>query len=271
MQGLFNDLFGSPSAFVDHARTFLGAAVLLVLALIAGWLLGIVARLIVTHTFKHAVEDLSRRLGYKQLEQSLGLHVSLGTLVGSAVQVIVTIVALLLLASIYFPAPVDSLVANSVGYLPTLLIALTVLLVGLFISHVLADLAFTAARTAKRPDAQRISTAVRVGVVILAAAAALLQLGVATVFITIVLVAAFATLTLATGIAAGVGGSDYVRDLLAGRTVRTQLRPGQRVVIGDISGVVIECGSSATLIATDDGKRTLVPNKLITEKSVTLG
>ena len=86
-----------------------------------------------------------------------------------------------------------------------------------------------------------------------------------------VLAALLTTVVLAVGLATGIGGADYVRDLLAGRTVRAQLEPGQRVQFEELSGIVIECGSSATLIAMDDGKRTLIPNKLITQKAVVLG
>lgn len=271
MQGLFTPVFGSPSALADHVRTFLVGALLVILALVAGWILGLLARAIFTRAFRHSVEELSRRLGYKQLEQSLGFHVSLATLVGWAVQVIVTLVALLLLISIYYPTTVQALLVNAVGYLPTLLIAFTLMLVGLFVSQVLADLTFTGARAAKRGDATLLSTAVRVGVVLLAIAAALLELGVATVFITVLLVAVLATAVLALGLSAGIGGAEYVRSVLAGRAIRDQLRPGQRIAIDEITGVVIECGPSATLIATDDGKRTLLPNRLIAEKSVVLG
>jgi small-conductance mechanosensitive channel len=112
---------------------------------------------------------------------------------------------------------------------------------------------------------------VRIGVVLLAIVASLLELGIATLFLTSLLVAILAAGTLAVGLAAGIGGADYVRDVLAGREVRSQLRPGQRVAIDDITGVVVECGRSTTLIATDDGKRTLMPNKLITQKAVVLG
>ncbi len=116
-----------------------------------------------------------------------------------------------------------------------------------------------------------LSTAVRIGVVLLALAAALLELGVATVFVTVVLVATLAATSLAVGLAIGLGSADYVRDLLAGRTIRQQIRPGQRVEVDDVSGVVIECGPSSTLIAMDDGKRLLVSNRLIAQKRVVLG
>jgi small-conductance mechanosensitive channel len=271
MQGLISSLFGSPAAFADHARSFLVAVGLFAVALVAGWLLGLIARAIFTRAFRHRLEDLSRRLGYKQLEQSLGLRLSLATVVGWVVQIIVTAVALLLLAGIYYPAPVQTLLDTSVGYLPSLLIAFALIFVGLLLSQILADITFTGAKATKRADAAILSTAVRLGVALLFTCAALLQLGVATVFITSLLVAAFATTTLTVGLAAGLGGADYVRDVLAGRTLRAQLHPGQRVAVGDVTGVVIECGARATLIASDDGKRTLVPNKLLAEKSVVLG
>jgi small-conductance mechanosensitive channel len=271
MQQAFGGIFGSQSALLEHVRTFLFATLLLLLALIAGWILGVLARLTFIRVFRHGVEDLSRRLGYKQLEQSLGLHISLATLVGWTVQGVVTVIALLLLISIYFPSTVVALLLQSVVYLPNLFIALTIVLVGLFLSQVLADITYTTARSNKRADAGALSTGVRVGVVVLAAVAALLELGVATIFMTAVLVAVLATSTLSVGLAVGLGGSDYVRDVLAGRSLRAQLRPGQRVRVDDVSGVVVECGPNATLIAADDGRRVLIPNHLIHQKWITLG
>lgn len=271
MQQVFSGIFGSQSALLNNVRTFLFATLLVLLALIAGWILGVLARLVFIRAFRHQVEELSRRLGYKQLEQSLGLHISLATLVGWTVQIVVTVVALLLLISIYFPSTVLGLLQQWVVFLPNFFIALTILLVGLFLSQVLADIAFTAARSAKRPDASLLSTGVRVAVVALAVVASLLELGVATIFMTSILVAVLATSTLGIGLAVGLGGSDYVRDMIAGRSLRTQLHPGQRVSVDDVSGVVVECGPSATVIAADDGRRVLVPNRLIGQKWITLG
>ena len=271
MGWLTNLVGGSADSFLDQLRSVLIAAALVIIAVIAGWLLGLLGRVLFTAVFSRRIENLSRWLGYKQLEQTLRLHVSLATLVGYAVQVLVTGVALLLLASLYYPTGVQTLLARGVIYLPTLLVALTILFVGLFLSQVLADLAYTFVRAGKRGDASAISTGVRIGVVVLAIVASLLELGIATLFLTSLLVAILAATALALGLAAGIGGADYVRDLLAGREVRSQLRPGQRIEIEGITGVVVECVTSATLIATDDGKRTLLPNKIITQKAVVLG
>ena len=271
MQGLITDVFGPLTARDSQLKGLLIAGLALLVALIAGWLLGRLARALFILLFSRRIEELSRQLGYKQLETSLRLRVSLATLVGWAVQAGVILLAVLLLGTIYYPLGVESWLAQSVGYLPTILIALTLLIVGLVLSQLLSDLTFTAARAAKRGDAAMLGTAVRIGVVLLALAAALLELGVATVFVTVVLVATLAATSLAVGLAIGLGSADYVRDLLAGRTIRQQIRPGQRVEVDDVSGVVIECGPSSTLIAMDDGKRLLVSNRLIAQKRVVLG
>jgi small-conductance mechanosensitive channel len=271
MQWLIDGITGLPSSSFERLRGILVGAALLILAAIVAWLLGWLARVIFIALFRGRIEALSRLLGYKQLEQSLRFPITLATLVGYAVQLVVSVVALLVLADFYAPASTSALVVQGVGYVPAILVALIILIVGLFLSQVFADLTFTAARADKRTDATVLSMAVRIGVVVLAVCASLLELGIATIFITAVLVCALAGTALALGLATGLGGADYVRDLLAGRTVRTQLKPGQRIQIDDVSGIVIECGRSSTLIATDDGKRTLLPNKIMTERTIVLG
>jgi small-conductance mechanosensitive channel len=261
--------FFSPGV-IDRLRSVLIGAALVLVALAIGWILGMLARVLFTALLGRRVEDVSRLLGYKQLERSLRLQ-SLRTLVGYAVQVVVTGLALLLLLGVYSPGSAQGLLVDSVSFLPTILIALTLLLLGLFLSQMLADVAFTAARAARRNDAAVISMGVRVVVVLLALAAALLELGVATVFISMMLAALLVAVALAAGLAAGLGGADYVRDVLAGRAVRAQLKPGQRIQIDEIAGIVVECGMNATLVVLDDGKRTLIPNKLITQKAIVLG
>jgi small-conductance mechanosensitive channel len=259
-----------PPVILDRLRGFAAGAALLLVALVVGWALGLLARVLFKITFGRRVEELSRLLGYKQLQQSLRLQ-SLVTLVGYAVQLVVSILALLLLIAVFYPDSAATLFVDGIAYLPNLLVAVTFVLLGLFGGQVLSDITLTAARAAKRADAAVVSFGVRVGVLLIAFSAALLELGIATVFITMVLAALLTTVALAVGLATGIGGADYVRDVLAGRTVRAQLKPGQRVQFEELSGVVIECGSSATLIALDDGKRTLIPNKLITQKAVVLG
>lgn len=271
MHWLIGSGHAAPIGLLDRLSTILVAALLIGAVLIAGWLLGLLARVVFTAVFSRRLDQFSRWLGYKQLEQSLRLHFSLATLVGYAVQFVVTGLALLLLDAIYYPATAQAIVQAGIGYVPTLAVAMTIVLLSLFLSQILADVTFTAARAAKRSDAALLSMAARVGIVAVGLVAALLELGVATIFLTAVLVALLSTGTLAVGIASGVGGAGFVRDLLAGRAIRSQLKPGQRIQVDHITGIIIECGPSATLIATDDGKRCLVPNTLIAQKSVTLG
>lgn len=259
------------SSILDDLRGFAVAAVLVVLALVGGWLLGLIARSLFKAIFKNRVENLARALGYKQIQQALGFRFSLATLIGFAIHYIVTALVYLALANIYFPTATAALIATVVSYIPSLLIALVILLVGLYLSQVLADVVFTAARAGMRTDATMISAAVRFGVILLTVSAALIELGVATVFVTTLLVTTLAATALALGLAIGLGGADYVRDLLAGRTVRAQLKPGQRIQIDGISGIVVECGPSTTMIATDDGKRTILPNRFVAEKTIVLG
>jgi small-conductance mechanosensitive channel len=259
------------SSILDDVRGFALVAVLVVLALVGGWVLGLIARGLFTVIFKNRVENLARALGYKQIQQVLGFRFSLTTLVGIAIHSLVTALVYVALASIYFPTATAALIAAITSYLPSLLIALVILLVGLYLSQVLADVTFTAARTGVRTDAAMISAAVRFGVILLTVSATLIELGVATLFVTTLLVTTLAATGLALGLAIGLGGADYVRDLLAGRAVRAQLKPGQRIQIDGITGIVVECGPSTTLIATDDGKRTILPNRFVAEKTIVLG
>jgi small-conductance mechanosensitive channel len=259
------------SSILEDLQGFAVTAAVVLLGLIGGWLLGLIVRSLFQAIFKNRIDNLARAVGYKQIQQVLGLRFSLGTLFGFLIHLIVTLAVYVALASVYFPAATLAVLAVGAAYLPTLLVAAVILLVGLYLSQMLADVVYTAARAGMRTDAAMISAVVRFGVVLLTVSAALIELGVATLFVTTLLITTLAATALAAGLAIGLGGAEYVRDVLAGRTVRAQLKPGQRIEIDGIAGIVVECGPSTTLIATDDGKRTILPNRFVAEKTIVLG
>src|SRR5258707_6536327 len=142
MQGLITDVFGPLTARDSQLKGLLLAGLALLVALIAGWLLGRLARALFILLFSRRIEELSRQLGYKQLETSLRLRVSLATLVGWAVQAGVIFLAVLLLGTIYYSLGVESWLGQGGGDLPPLPIGLSQLSLGLGLGPPPSDVTF---------------------------------------------------------------------------------------------------------------------------------
>lgn len=111
------------------------------------------------------------------------------------------------------PATTD-LVGLVVKFLPHLLAALLVLLVGWLLANFFAQAALIAGVNAQFPGARLLATAVRWGVLSLTLAMVLTQLGIAKEVVVSAFSITFGGVVLALAIAFGLGGKDLAKELL---------------------------------------------------------
>jgi len=202
---------------VASLSSLLGMLIVILLGLVVGWLAKeVVYRVLRTVRF----DRLCDRLGVGTEVERLGLARSCSYLAGQVIQGIIVLTALLAGLLAMRTPWTQNLVERFFLYLPHLLAAIVILVVGGLVSRFLGRSVLIAAVNKGVPSAGLLSGLVRSFVMTLAVVASLDELGIGRTTIIVTFAILFGGLVTAAAIAFGFGARDLARDLL-----QSQFRP----------------------------------------------
>jgi small-conductance mechanosensitive channel len=158
-----------------------------------------------------------------------------------------------------------------VHYVPLLLRAMVILVVGLLAATFLRTVVATSADRVGISYAQYLANACYYTLVLMTFIAAFEELKIKFELLNYAILFVFGALSVAFGLAVGLGGRDVVAGVLAGYYVRQRLQAGDFVTVGNLEGKVREVGPVATIVETDeDGlmNRRSIPNTKMLNEAV---
>jgi Mechanosensitive ion channel, conserved TM helix len=250
--------------FVEFLPTLLGAIVVLAL----GWLAARMLRSAVRRFARWLNGFLDRRMG---LERARGLRLSQAAvrLVGDATFWLIILLAVTLatriLGLIAFSAWLDKVVA----YLPTLLAGGLIILAGVVISTLARDLTAAAIASARLAHAEVFARSVQAAILVMALVLGINQIGVDVTLLIALIAILAAAITGALALAFALGARNFVSNLIGAHYLQQLYAPGQRAIIGEIEGEIIELTPVGVVLATGKGRVT-VPAKVFNEQPTTL-
>jgi hypothetical protein len=164
---------------------------------------------------------------------------------------------------------VSAAVDGIVAYVPKLLIAMAIVVVGLLVATFLRGVIATSANRVGLTYAEHLANGCYYALALMTFLAAAEKLDIKFGVFEQLIVIAFAAVALGFGLALGLGGRDVMGGILAGYYTRQRLQNGDHVTVGTLEGVVRDVGPVSTTIETvEDGlvHRHSVPNvKMINE------
>jgi hypothetical protein len=200
--------------------SLLGMLILVLLGLMLGWL----AKEVIYRVLRALRFDrLCGRLGVGQEIERMGFVHSSSYLAAQVVQGIIVFAALLAGLNALGTPLTRNLVERFFLYLPHLLAALTILLVGTLVSRFLGRSVLIATVNAGMPAARLLAGMTRFFVMLLTVVAALDEFGISRTTIIVTFAILFGGMVTAAAIAFGLGGRDLARELL-----QSQFRPGTK-------------------------------------------
>lgn len=200
--------------------SLVNAFVLILLGLVVGWVLKeIVYRLLRLLKF----DRLCARLGVASVAERVGSRSS-SYFVGRLVQGVIIVVALLAGLNALSTELGTNLVTRFVLYLPQIVLAGIILLLGSLLSRFLSRSVLITAVNAKMRSAKWLAGLVRFLVMALAVVAALEQLGIGRTTLLVAFGVVFGGVVAALAMALGLGGKDLAREWLESQL---RQRPGQ--------------------------------------------
>ena len=191
---------------------------LLVIALIIfaiGWVLAALIEKLVESLFRALKVDTALKgAGMEEAVKRAGYNLNSGAFVGALVKWFIIIVFLMASLSMLGLDQVNMFLAQVVGYLPNVIIAVLVLMVAAILASAMQKIVVASAKAAHSTSAELLGRVTKWSIWIFAILAALVQLGVAAALIQMILTAVFAGLALALGLAFGLGGKDVAARMI---------------------------------------------------------
>ncbi len=190
----------------------------LVSFIVVGILVGLAMKAVLQHLLRAAhIDVLSERWGLQASLARAGVTQPFSQIVGRLAFWTVFVVFIFMgVDALGLPTTAD-LMGQLVGYLPSVIAAALLILVGVLLGNFLAEATLIATVNAQIQEARFIAGLVRWGIFLFTAAMVLTQLGIAKEIVVAAFSIVFGGVILALAIAVGLGGRNIARDALERR------------------------------------------------------
>ena len=219
MREAWTDILMTSLREVAHRLALVAPRLLATVTLIlVGWVMAAVARRLTVRILRAAdLDGRCRRWGLTATLGRSGVRQPPTVLVGRLIFWTIFLVALLMgVEALEMPATAG-LVAVVLRFLPNLIVAVLVMVIGWLLANFLAQAVLIGVVNAQVAGAPLIAGAVRWLVLVFAGAAALTQLGIAREMVLLAFGIAFGGTVLALALAFGLGGKELAREILESR------------------------------------------------------
>lgn len=204
----FSDFWEKFTGFIP---TILLAIALLFAGFIAAWIFETIARKIMRLLKLEIVVD---KIGLKGLFEKAGLKISFTRVLSGIVYWFVLIVFLASVVNVLGLTQLSDFLDKLVAYLPNVIAAVAILIIGILVANLLHNVVKHASESAKISSASFLASLTKWSIFVFAFIAALVQLKIAPDLLKILFTGFIVTISLAGGLAFGLGGKDAAREIV---------------------------------------------------------
>lgn len=240
--------------------------------LVAGYLVArLVGRLAVALSDRIGLQKAAERGGLVESMKHVGITRSVSSILGQIVFWFLMCVFLMAAFNILELQALSDAMQGVVAYIPKLLVATVVVVIGLLIANFLRGVIATSADRVGISYAERLATGCYYVLALMTFIAAFDQLTIKFALLEQMILIGFGSLAVGLGLAIGLGGREVVGGIMAGYYTRQRLQTGDHVSVAGFEGTVREVGPVATIIETREQgllSRHSIPNTRMLSEAV---
>lgn len=258
-------------AFGEILQTVPKVLGMIVVLLLGYFIAKMLSKLVGALCERIGLQTAAERSGLAGSMKQVGIHRSVPFIVSALVFWGLMCVFLTAAFNILGLPTVSTAMEQIVSYIPKLLVAAVVVVLGLLVASFLRGVVATSADRVGLTYAEHLANACYYVLALMTFLAAFNQLGIQFELLNQMILIAFGAFAVGFGLAFGLGGRDVMAGILAGYYTRQRLHPGDHVTVGTMSGTVREVGPVATVIETEeDGlmNRHTIPNTKMLNEAV---
>lgn len=209
----------------SRLSVFAPRLILALVVLVVGWLIAlIVGNIVATVIQSIGFDSLARKIGLTRLLDSAGIEKSISAIVGQLLTWILVVVVFMAAAEVLGIESVQIFLNAVLSYVPNVIGAAATLLIGLVLANFLADVVRHASQAGGLDHTNALTVITRNAVVIFTMIAVLAQLGIAGDIMRALLYGFIAMVTIAGGIAFGLGGQGTAKRAVEGLEAELQAK-----------------------------------------------
>jgi hypothetical protein len=198
------------SKLLGFIPNLIGAIVILIIGwIIAGIVAGLLDKVLQAVGFERAVD----RSGIGNFLKRASTNWTTSKVLTTVIKWFIRLIFIEAAASVLGFAEITTFVNNILNYLPNVVVALVIIVIGSLLATVAADLVRGAVSSAGAGNATVLSAIARYAILGFAVVAALSQLQIAATIVNTLFIGLVAAIALAVGLAFGLGGRDVAADL----------------------------------------------------------
>jgi hypothetical protein len=202
-------------AALANVVAFLPRLLAFLLVIVAGWLLAsLLARLVSGGLRIIRFNELAQRSGLSEFIRNMGIRATSTDVIGGITKWFVRLLALVVAFDALGLPAVSSVLSQLLLWLPNLIVALVVLVVGGLAAGALSRVVRGATMEAGFRNPDVLASVAKIAVWSFAVVVAVNQLGIATVLINTLLIGVVGAVAIAAGLAFGLGGRDRAAEAL---------------------------------------------------------
>lgn len=238
-----------------------------VLIFIVGWIVSsMVAKMLATALSKMGVDRIGQRLSSIDIVQKSNINVNLSKIISKIVYYFLLIFFAIAATSALGLPEVSELMSNIFEFIPHVVVALIILIIGTLVSDAVRTVVHTALKSLGVGSANLISSAVFYFLFINVVISALSQAKIDTEFLSQNLSIVIGGVVLAFAIGYGLASKDTVANLLASYYSKNVFNIGDHVTIDNVTGKISEVNKSSIVIDTGSSRVVIPLSNAISQK-----
>lgn len=199
----------------QNVAGFLPQLIAAIVVFLVGWLIAVLIAKIVWHVIRAIKLDRGLEgVGFKRAWERSGYPLNSSKFFYELVKWFFIIVFLMAATDILGLTQVTEFLSQVVFYLPNVFVAAFVLLIGVLVARFLEGVVRASVRASQLASANLLAASARWAIIIFSVLIALDQLGVATEIIRTIIIGIIAAVSVALGLAFGLGGKSHAEDFI---------------------------------------------------------
>ncbi len=250
------------SGFIDVVPKIFGALAIIIVGLIIAKL---IAKLIKNLLDKIGIDKLADKLQEIDIISKANVKISFSKIISKIVYYFLLLVFITAGTDVLGMDAISTLFSDLLQFIPKLLVALIILVIGIIFSEALRKIILTTCKSLGIPSASLISSFVFYFMIVNILIVALTQASIDTDFLSSNISIIIGGIVAAFSIGYGFASKDIVANFLASYYSKDKFTIGDRISVDGYSGEIVDIDRSSVTLSTD-GKKLIVPmQKMINE------
>ena len=250
------------SGFIDVVPKIIGALAIIIFGLIISKIL---AKFIKTLLKKVGVDKLADKLHEIDIISKANVKISFSEIISKIVYYFLVLIFITAGTDVLGMDAISTLFTDLLQFIPKLLVALIILVIGIIVSEALRKIIFTTCKSLGIPSSNLISSFVFYFMIVNILIVALTQASIDTDFLSSNISIIIGGIVAAFSIGYGFASKDIVANFLASYYSKDKFNVGDRITVDGLSGEIVDIDRSSITLSAD-GKKIIIPmQKMINE------